>query len=116
MPSPSRLNFAPDITLKPDTMKPFCEAAVQSEMEYRQGSAACQMPEFQTSDGSATTSRSPVTFRGTDSFSNTLINLPKRGLVNFEGDLARYWLFMRCFEANVLKSTADSTIRLSYLV
>ncbi|VDP95316.1 unnamed protein product [Echinostoma caproni] len=31
-PSLSRLKFAPDITLKPDSMKPFCEAAVQSEM------------------------------------------------------------------------------------
>ncbi|VDP93970.1 unnamed protein product [Echinostoma caproni] len=97
-------------------MKPLCEAAVQSEMEYRQESAACQMPEFQTLDGSATTSRSPVTFRGTDNFGNTLINLPKRDLVTFEGDPARYWLFMRCFEANVLKSTTDPTIRLSYLV
>ncbi|VDP93020.1 unnamed protein product [Echinostoma caproni] len=34
MPSSSRLKFAPDITLKPDSMKPLCEAAVQSEMEY----------------------------------------------------------------------------------
>ncbi|VDP89442.1 unnamed protein product [Echinostoma caproni] len=92
-------------------MKPFREAAVQSKMEYRQGSAACQMPELQTLDGSATTSRSPVTFRGTDNFGNMLINLPKRDLVTFEGDPARHWLFMRCFEVNVLKSTTDPTIR-----
>ncbi|VDP93833.1 unnamed protein product [Echinostoma caproni] len=116
MPSPPRLKFAPDITLKPDSMKPLCEAAVQSEMEYRQGSAAYQMPEFQTLDGSATTSRSPVTCRGTDNFGNTLIHLPKRDPLTFEGDPARYWLLMRCFEANVLKSTTDPTIMLSYLV
>ncbi|VDP71349.1 unnamed protein product [Echinostoma caproni] len=115
-PSLSRFKFAPDITLKPDSMKPFCEVAVQSEMEYRQGSAAGQVPGFQTLDGSAATSRSPVAIRGTDGFGNTLINLPKRDLVTFEGDPVRYWLFMRCFEANVLKSTADPTIRLSYLV
>uniref|UniRef100_A0A183A4S2 Polyprotein n=1 Tax=Echinostoma caproni TaxID=27848 RepID=A0A183A4S2_9TREM len=87
MPSPSRLKFAPDITLKPDSMKPLCEAAVQSEMEYQKGSAALQMPEFQILDGSVTTSRSPITFRETDNFGNTLINLPKRDLVTFEGIL-----------------------------
>ncbi|VDP48242.1 unnamed protein product, partial [Echinostoma caproni] len=116
MPNTTKLKFAPDIALKPDPMKPFCEAAVQSKMEYRQGSAACQMLEFQTLDESATTSRSPVAFRGSDSFGNTLINLPKRVFVTFEGDPARYWLFIRCFEANILKSTADPTMRLSFLV
>ncbi|CAH8485099.1 unnamed protein product [Dicrocoelium dendriticum] len=42
--------------------------------------------------------------------------LPKRELITFDGDPARYWMFMRCFEANVSRTTSDPTIRLSYLI
>ncbi|CAH8527045.1 unnamed protein product [Dicrocoelium dendriticum] len=42
--------------------------------------------------------------------------LPKRELITFDGDPARYWMFMRCFEANVTRTTSDPTIRLSYLI
>ncbi|VDP76358.1 unnamed protein product [Echinostoma caproni] len=93
-------------------MKPFCEAAIQPEMEYRERGVAGQVTGFQTLDGSATTNQSPLVIRGTDGFGNMLINPPKRDLMTFERDPERYWLFM----ANVFKSTGDSTIRLSYLI
>lgn len=112
-------NFEIDrnLTVNPEKIKP----AAESELLNRYMELAGLNCGVHTSAETRTLNRPPKSSDslapGLPSFTGNSVGfLPRRDLVTFEGDPARYWLFMRCFEANVLKTTSDPTVRLSYLI